>query len=72
MLGLPRNNIFLVRTDNSRENVMSTDCSTKKEVREETKYLFDKCGYKRENYIKAQYISNNKILYEFSLDELES
>lgn len=71
MFGLPSHNIYLVKVGGSRENVMSTDCSTKAEVMREVKYLFDKCGYHRGEYIKAQYTKNGNILYEFELSELE-
>jgi hypothetical protein len=71
MLGLPTHSIFLVKEDGSKENVMNTDCSTKSEVRNEVKYLFDKCGYKKDNYTKVQYGNNQKIFYEFNISELE-
>lgn len=73
MLGLPSHWVFLVKNDGTKENVMHCDCSTKKEVREEVKTLFDQHGYKRENYIKAQYTTMDEqtVLYEFDLNELE-
>ena len=71
MLGLPTHSIFLIKQDGSKENVMSTDCSTKSEVRNEVKDLFDKYGYNKDNYTKAQYGNNQKILYEFNINELE-
>ena len=73
MLGLPTHWLYLVKQDGSKENVMNTDCSTKKEVRDEVNYLFKKCGYNKSDYIKAQYVSKDQetILYEFNIDELE-
>ena len=73
MFGLPTHWIFLVKVDGTRENVCNADCSTKTEVREEVKDLFDKFGYNKEEYIKAQYTSKDQetILYEFELTELE-
>lgn len=73
MLGLPTHWVFLIKKDGTRENVMNCDCSTKSEVREDVKYLFDKAGYKKENYTKAQYVAKDQqtVLYEFNLNELE-
>ena len=73
MLGLPTHWIFLVKADGTRENVMNSDCSTKAEVKHDVKYLLAN-GFKKENYVKAQYTASDQktVLYEFNLDELES
>lgn len=68
---LPSHSIYLVKKDGTRVNVSMSDCSTKKEVREEVKeiienYYDDQIG----NYAKAQYVDrNDNILYECSIEE---
>ena len=74
MLGLPAHYVYLIKENSERENVMNTDCSTKAEVRQEVADLL-KYYAKRDDisvYKKAQYTdSNNRVLYEFDLEDLD-
>lgn len=69
---LPRHEILLVKEDGTKKSIMVTDCSTKKEVIEETKYYFK--SNKSENYkeyASVQYVdSKENILDELKIEEI--
>ena len=61
---LPSGEVFLIKTDNTLDKVMSSDISSLKELQEEIDYLFNKCGYNKNNFIGAKYVYNQKTIYE--------
>ena len=74
MLGLPTHWIYLVKENGERENVMNGDCSTKSEVRDDVVRLLKDYSNTIDIsiYKKAQYTdSNQNVLYEFDLEELD-
>ena len=69
---LPSHAIYLVKKDGTKENVSMTDCSTKKEVREEVKDLIKYYSKTMDTsiYVKAQYFDRNgSLLYECTVEE---
>lgn len=60
---LPSGTIFLIKKDGTKESVMITDLNNESELLEEVNYLFDKCGYKKDNYISAIYQKNNSTTF---------
>ena len=69
---LPTHWLYLVDKDGNEENVANTDCGTKKEVRDEVKYLINMYSKHMDTsiYVKARYKDNKgNLLYECSIDE---
>lgn len=72
---LPSHEILVVKDDGTKESIMCTDCSTKKEVRKEVEdyilNLIKHCKTYYEEWSWFQYVDHDKnVLYEFSIEEI--
>ena len=48
---------------------MITDLIDYQDFINEIDYLFNKCGYKKSDYLSARYVKNNKIVFETKIEE---
>ena len=68
MFGLPTGTVYLVDNKGEKHNVMMSDITSEEELKHEVEYLFNKCGYKKDNFQLAIYVENNKTIYTYKLD----